>query len=170
MAQTRKQQEIWESTTGGQAWINVRDPRNPDGWTQKSVGGRGTKRITLTVEEREFNQELVAYENEHLDPFTNGMLVRISPSDTVRGKNELTDDDLAGVLRIEDDERFTSEVNAIDSEINMRRLLTLAEKHTSKMRYEEIQAVVDQRYAVGKTSRVVKEIYEDESRYAGADI
>ena len=76
---TKKAQEIWESTTEGTTWVNVRDPRNPDGWTRKKVGGKGTKRITLTVEEREFNQELVPFEKQEFDPFSNGMLIRISP-------------------------------------------------------------------------------------------
>jgi hypothetical protein len=34
-----KAQEIWEATTPGTTYVNVRDPRNPEGWTRKKVGG-----------------------------------------------------------------------------------------------------------------------------------
>jgi hypothetical protein len=164
-----KAQEIWEATTPGTTYVNVRDPRNPEGWTRKKVGGRGSKRITVTVEEREFNQDLVQYENQHLDPFTNGRLIRISPKEVERGANERTDDELIAMLRIEDDDRFEAELRGIKSEIIVRRLMDLARKHTSVLRFEAVQTVVDERYHIGKTSQVVREAESDDSRYARAD-
>jgi hypothetical protein len=165
-----KAQEIWETTTGGTVYVNVRDPRNPEGWTRRKVGGRGSKRITVSVEEREFNQELVQYENEHLDPFRNGTLIRVSPKDTERGENERSDAQLIDLLKIDDDDRFAAEVRAITSEVVARRLLTLAAKHTSMLRHQVIQDVVDERYRIGKTSQVVRELQADSARYADADL
>lgn len=165
-----KAQEIWEATTGGTTYVNVRDPRNPEGWTRKKVGGKGSKRITITVEEREFNQDLVQYENQHLDPFTNGSLIRISPKDAERGPNEKTDDDLIAMLRIEDDIAFDVQLNAIVSETVLRRVLDLARAHTSMARYEIVRNLVDDRYQVGKASQVVREAENDESQYARADV
>lgn len=167
---SKKAQEIWEATTGGTTHINVRDPRNPEGWTKKRVGGRGSKRITLSVEEREFNQDLVQYENQHLDPFTNGLLIRISPKTVERGGNEVSDDELIAALQTSDDVEFELALNALTSEVVVRRLLELAKKHTSMMRYEQIRDLVDNRYSVGKTSQVVKEAMEDDRRYSDVDL
>lgn len=163
-------QEIWEATTGGTTYVNVRDPRNAEGWTRRKVGGKGSKRITVTVEEREFNQELVHYENQHLDPFTNGMLVRIAPRDVERGENEKSDDELITMLTVADDRVFESQVNAVRSEIVLRRLLDLSRSHASMLRHETIQNLVDDRYRIGKTSRVVREMEGDNAKYAEADL
>lgn len=168
--QDKNTQEIWESTTGGTTYLHVKDPRNPNGWVQKKVGGRGTQRITVTVEEREFNQDLVTYENTSHDPFTNGLLVRISPKDVERGQFEVTDDELVTLLKADGDEVFEKLVNDVTSEVVLRRLLDLAKRHASMYRYELIDGVIAQRYSIGKTQKVVKEMIEDDARYAGADL
>lgn len=162
--------EIWETTTGGTTWVHVKDPRHPNTWIKKRVGGKGTKRITLTVEEREFNQELVTYESAHHDPFTNGLLVRISPAGVVRGENEVTDAELIAMLEDRDDARFDNLANRVDSEIVLRRLYALAEHHATVARHRSLGEVIERRFSIGKTSQVVKEIYEDDRRYMGADI
>jgi hypothetical protein len=164
------QQEIWESTTGGTTFVNVKDPRNPRAWITKKVGGKGTQRITVTVEERLFNQELVTYENGDHDPFLNGLLVRISPKDAEKGENEVTDDYLIEQLRDRSDEAFTTYLKSLRSEIVLRRLQSLAERHAPMYRFNEIQTEVDARYPIGKTSRVVSEMMHDDARYAGADL
>lgn len=170
MTAGQKAQEIWESTTGGVTWVHVKDPRNPEGWVQKKVGGKGTQRVTLSVEEREFNQELIAYESQHLDPFTNGLLVRIQPKDVERGDSELTDADLIALLGLDNDDLFASELDGIRSEVVVRRLLELSKKHASMMRHEVIQNLVDDRYKIGKTQKVVKEMINDDAKYADADL
>lgn len=168
--ENRKAQEIWETTTGGTTFVHVKDPRNPDGWVQKKVGGRGTKRITLTVEEREFNQELVTYENKHHDPFTNGLLVRISPKDVDRGQFEVTDEELIALLQGGTDEEFSATIKKTDSEVILRRMLALAERNTTMHRFQELQEVIDIRFSIGKTQKVVQEMFEDDARYQGADL
>jgi hypothetical protein len=170
MATTGKAQEIWECTTDGTTWVHVKDPRNAEGWVQKKVGGKGTKRITLSVEEREFNQELVAYEKEEHDPFTNGLLVRISPKTVERGENELSDTELIEKLGIVDDAAFEADLAKIESEVVVRRLLDLSKRHASMLRHEVIQNLVDDRYKIGKTQKVVKEMVEDDAKYADADL
>lgn len=167
---TASQQEIWEATTGGTTYVSVRDPRNPDGWTGRKVGGKGSKRITLTADEREFNQSLVQYENQHLDPFTNGLLVRIAPAEGERGENEKTDEQLVALLQIQDDDMFQAILDSTKSEVIVRRMLALAERNASMMRYEAIRNVVDERYRVGKTSLVVRELQADDARYSDADL
>ena len=39
----------------------------------------------------------------------------------------------------------------------------------SLMRHTLIQDLVDDRYRIGKTSKVVKEIYSDDAKYADTD-
>lgn len=171
MEQDNKQaQEIWETTTGGSTYIHVKDPRNPQGWVLKKVGGRGSKRITITVEEREFNQDLVPYEKAHHDPFTNGLLVRISPKDVTRGENEVTDEDLVAYLKEEEDDVFDLYLSSLTSEIVVRRLLELSKRHAPMYRHEQIVSLVDERYRIGKTQKVVEEIFADDAKYAGVDL
>lgn len=163
-------QEVWEVTNESTVWVHVKDPRVPGGWSQKRVGGRGTKKVTLTVEEREFNQELISEEYQHLDPFTNGIMIRTHPKTVTRGEYELTDDDLVTLLRAEGDEDFEKVLKSIESEVVVRRIFALAEKHATVTRYNVIQSLIDQRYRIGKTSKVVKEIIEDDVKYADADL
>lgn len=163
-------QEIWESTTGGTVYVNVKDPRNPRAWIQKKVGGKGSQRITITVEERLFNQDMNTYENEHLDPFANGLLYRVSPKSGERGQYELSDEELVAVLKGGEDEDFEATVANTKSEIMLRRMLFLAERNATMHRFNIIKDTVEQRFAIGKTSKVVQEMYEDDHRYAGADL
>ena len=171
MTEDRQAQEVWETTTGGTVYVHVKDPRNPNGWVQKKVGGRGTKRITVSVDEREFNQDLVTYENEQHDPFRNGLLRRISPKDpTDKGQNEVADDELIEYLKLDDDQLFTEYYESLDSEVVLRRLLALGERHCSMYRFNHLKDHIDSKYALGKTQRVVKEMYEDDARYQAADL
>ena len=162
-----KAQETWESTTGGTTFINVKDPRNPDGWVHKKVGGKGTQRITLTVEERLFNQDLVAYENTHLCPFRNGLLVRIAPANSERGQFELKDEELLLLLQAGEDEDFEVTIEKTTSEVILRRMLFLAERNATMWRYNKLKDLIEARYAVGKASQVYREIEEDDRKYAG---
>lgn len=166
----REVSEIWEATTEGTTWVSVRNTRVPGAWTERRVGGKGSKRLTITVEEREFNQEALPYENKHMDPFTNGLLVRISPKETTRTQYELVDDDLLEKLAIKDDAAFADYMMTVDSEVIIRRLLALARKHSTMARHQAIKEIVDGRYSVGKTSRVVQEAAEDDARYADTDL
>lgn len=166
----KQAQEIWEATTGGTTFINVRDPRNPRAWIQKSVGGKGTQRITLTIEEREFNQDAVVYESQHLDPFTNGMLYRISPKQGERGQYEVTDEQLVALLQGGSDEEYEQLIENTKSEVVLRRLLFLSDRNATAYRARLLAELVDRRYHVGKTSKVVQEMYDDESKYQGADL
>jgi hypothetical protein len=167
---TETDYEIWESTTGGTTWVQVKDPRVPGGWRQQKVGGKGTQRLQITPEERAFNQELVPYENAHHDPFKNGLLVRTHPKQAERGEFELADEQLVEMLAINSDEVFEEQLKTITSEVIVRRLLELSSKHATMARHGAIQDVVDDRYRIGKMSKVVKELYEDDAKYADADV
>lgn len=163
-------QETWEATTNGTTYVQVKDPRVPGGWRVQKVGGKSRKKLNISVEEREFNQELIPEENAKHDPFQNGLLVRTAPKSTEdRGPNELSDSQLLEILAVEDDNLFEETVRTVESEVIMRRLAILGKKATSYARLQIIEELIEQRYAVGKTSRVVKEAMEDDARYIGAD-
>lgn len=166
----KQAQEIWESTTGGTIFLHVQDPRNPRGWVMKKVGGKGSQRITLTVEEREFNQDQVAYENKEHDPFTNGLLYRIQPKSAERSQYEVSDEELVTLLAAGEDEDFEADVRKISSEVILRRMLFLAERNATMWRHNLLRDVIDERFKIGKTQAVVREIFEDDAKYAGVDL
>lgn len=172
--QDLSQMETWEATTGGAVYVQVKDPRDRTGWRSAKVTGRGRKKIQLSLEERLFNQELVPEEKrtQH-DPFSNGLLVRTSPAPDVDDddlQSHYTDDQLAELLQIDSDEVFLASVEAIQAEVVVRRLLKLAEKRATMVRFQALEELVDKRYHIGKTSRVVAEIYNDDAQYAHADL
>jgi hypothetical protein len=163
-------QETWEATTDGTTWVQVKDPRVAGGWRGQKVGGKSRKKLNISVEEREFNQELIPEENAHHDPFQNGLLVRIHPKAVEdRGVNELDDEQLKEILAVDDDDLFEATVEAIDSEVIVRRLAELGKKGTTYARLQVILDIIEKRYSVGKTSRVVQEAMEDDAKYIGAD-
>lgn len=171
MTQEQLQQiEVWEAATEGTTWLHKKNPQVAGTWKQHKVGGKGSKRITITVEERLHNQDLLIYENQHLDPFTNGTLVRISPESAERGPSEVTDDQLLELFEIGNDDVFASEVGEIKSEVVIRRLLALAEKHTSMVRYNMVRDVVDDRYKKAKTQTSVADLFRDDGSFRGHDL
>lgn len=165
-----KATEVWEAVTEGTTWLHKKNPQVAGTWRQHKVGGRGSKRITITVEERLHNQDLIQYENEHLDPFTNGTLVRISPTDGARGVSEVTDAQLLEMFEISNDDVFLAEVDEITSEVVLRRLLTLAEKHATMVRYSMVRDVVEARYKRSKTQTSVADLYTEDGRFRGHDL
>jgi hypothetical protein len=167
------QMETWEAATGGTTHVHVRDPRVRDGWKVVKISGRGRKKIQLSVEERLYNQELVQEDKRHHDPFSNGLLVRTSPppAATEDGfEGGVSDEQLLELINLSSDEVFMDQVRAIESEVVVRRLLGLAESKATNVRYTALQDYVDERYHIGKTSRVVQELFDDDGRYAHADL
>lgn len=145
-------EEVWESTTGGAAHVWTKDPQNTRNWIQKKrAGGPGNPKLRLTVEEREYNQDLVAWGNDHLDPFKNGMLRRISPESETSDEgveNQYSNEDLIKLVTVGSDSRYSKIIRDIESEVVLRRMVPLAQKHASNLRWEEIKAVVKERFPV----------------------
>lgn len=167
-------EEVWESTTGGWVHVHTKDPSNPRNWIcKKRAGGPGNPKVRLTVEEREYNQSQVAWGNEHLDPFTNGMLRRIEPADGADLEelpNQYSDEDLIKLLTVRSEAAFTKTIEGIESEILLRRLVPLAKKHATNARYEELQQIVKDKYPATKGSDggFYDEMSAEESRYSSA--
>ena len=140
--------EIWESLTDSTTWILVRDHIN-GGWKHQRVGGRGARRIQLTVEERRFNQDMVPDENVQLDPFVNGLLKCVQGEGS--SPNAMDDAKLVALCGLPEDADFFAKAEAIQSEVLLRRLVRVAEKHASNPRYLFVRDLADTRYRVSKS-------------------
>lgn len=159
-------QETWEATTGGTTYISVQDPRNPKAWVRKKVSGRANKRITLTVSERLFNEQQVAYDNEKQCPFRNGLLRRIHPKGD--GRFEITDEEIVALLQGGTDEEYQLLIEKTESEVVLRRMVLIAERSATLYRYNALRDLVEQRYPNGKTSRVYQEYLDDLANQGGS--
>lgn len=156
--------EIWEPTTESAVHVLKKNPQDPTGWRNVKVGGkRGTRRLQLTREEREHNQQMVAIENKHLDPFLNGQLLCIQGTPD-SSSAQMSDDQLRELLKIEDDDTFMEAVTDLGSEVLLRRLLLQAEDHATKRRYDMVYDYVSTTFRVGYTQKSVREMEsQDES-------
>lgn len=151
--------EIWESVTDAKVYVNVKDPMKPGGWAKKKISRvTGPKRLQISVEERRYNQDLVPDERVGNDPFSNGMLVCVQGKE--KPANAMTDEELLDILNLEDDDLFQETIAGIDSEVLIRRMYGLSETKSTHARYLMIQEIVDTRYRVGGSQRVVTEMIE----------
>lgn len=153
--------EVWAATTKASVWLWVEDVLKGNGaWKKERVGGpTGKQRIQITVRERRYNQEQIPDKNAHLDPFLNGLLT--CKQGAAQSPNGYTDEQLVDLLKVDDDAAFKQVVESISSEILMRRLLGLAEKHALTYRYEMLDEIVYDRYRVGKTQRSLRDDIPD---------
>lgn len=159
-------EEVWASTTGGTVWVHKKDTLRPGNWVEKMIGGPGNVKLKLTVEEREHNQDLVAWGNEHQDPFQNGLLVRVLPKDVERGRFELTDDELKLLIKGGTDEEFADTIQKADSEVILRRMLALAaeDRATPNGRLTDLADLIKERYPQGRGSAFYEDLQEQRAR------
>lgn len=153
--------ETWEITTNGTIWVWKMDARE-NKYVEQRVGGRqgGSRRLHITRDDRRFNQEQVVEEMKHNDPFTNGALVLVSAekADDIDSTYHLSDEDLARLLEIKDQDLFETEVSDIKSELILRRLKEVAESRGTVAQLDFVRGVIDERYKVGGTQRTVREM------------
>src|SRR4051812_6214330 len=152
--------EVWEIQVPGTIYVRVRNPEIAGMWkTIRANGEKGPRRLQLTAVERKHNREMIPDENAHLDPFTNGSLRCVQGAPTMN-KTWLTDADLTAIISLESDDLYHSEVEAIEGELTLRRLLDLAEHVATVPRFEYVRAIVQDRYQVGGTQPAVAEMFE----------
>jgi hypothetical protein len=148
-------QEVWEITIPGTVYVMVRDPRTPGLWKDKKVSGRKNKRLSITKDEREYNQQEILEDNAHLDPFTNGVLIcrQGELADTTQ-----VDDEMLKQILAFGDEAFRDAYLEMDNEFTLRRLLIFAEKTSTNIRFLELKDHIDLKYRVGGTQKTVREM------------
>lgn len=156
--QKRTTFETWELQVAGAVWVFRKDGRSGEYRQMKLSGRTGPKRVTLTVDDREYYQSRLRDDRQHYDVFTNGSLVQIDDKGNKVG--ELTDELLGKVLDLEG-EAFEEAVVEIDLELTMRRLYELAQREATVPKVEFIRSIIDERYRVGGTQRSVREMFED---------
>jgi hypothetical protein len=140
---TRKTLEIWEAVSPSACYVTVTDARGRD--IERPVGGPGNpQRIRLSEEDRLLNEEA----NLDGGPFVNGMLRRVDGAhagdDSQPAK---TNAQLLGLLQNAED---LEEILMDESELNVRRLLVLAEGEAggrvSMSTHAIIRATVERRW------------------------
>lgn len=163
--------ETWETTTGGTVWVWVRDPREAQGYRKQRVGGStGSKILRITTDDRRFNQEQVVDEMLLSDPFTNGLLRKTDEKhvDDVIATYHLTNDDLMQLLELKDADAFEGEITDIHSELVLRRLAALADKHATVGQRDFIQELLEKKYGKGGTQQSIRE--QDRPGYRGLSL
>ena len=171
----------------GAVWVWVYDRRN-DEYKQQEVGLRsGTKKLHLTRDDRKYNQELIIDENRSLDPFINGTLRLLggatrdeSLDGRLRGaakadpdldvSNHRTDEDLVEMFEIRDPAQFTESVEAVTSEVLLRRLRNLADEKASVVQTTILDDLIRTRWPVGGTQRTIREMQEAGDRIGATRI
>lgn len=147
-AHEKKLVEIWEAQTVSNIMVWKQD-RRTDSWTQERVGGpNGPKRIQLTTDEREYNQELVPEENATFDPFGNGMLLCVQgplAEEHAKTKYQKTDAQLIEMLALDLD-ALAESLEGFESESFLRRLLDVAFKNATAEKHEYIKNLVDSKF------------------------
>lgn len=165
--------EVWESVTDGTVWVYVKDPRDPQGYRKARVGGSiggGSRTLRISTDDRRFNQERVVEEMRSHDPFVNGMLRFVSSGpqiDDIDPRYHLADEDLIAMLEVRDQDIFKEAVEEIGSEVVIRRLRAIAERQGTGGQLEIVDNVIDERYRVGHTQKVVREMMDEEAAAAG---
>jgi hypothetical protein len=167
--------EIWEITTGGTVWVWTRDVRQPGHMQKTRVGGKagGSKRLRITRDERRYNEEQVIEEMTDHNVFRNGSLKLISSEDGSKAEDvdttyHLDTADLLALLEVKDEELFRSEVEALQSELILRRLFMIAEKNATVAQLDTVRDVVEERYGRGHTQQSIRE--QDTPGYRGTPL
>jgi hypothetical protein len=159
--------ETWESVVAGTVYVWTYDRRD-DKYIKQAVGGRSaSKRLHISRDDRKYNQELVPPENREHDPFTNGAL-RLKDAATrdesLDMRYHFTDEDLKTFFEIRDETLFQEAIEAVESELILRRLEAVAEKDGTKAQYEMVRDLVRERYPIGGTQRTVREMFAENDR------
>jgi len=153
--------ETWETTGEGTVWVWIYDKRE-DKYVPQRVGGRaGSRRLRIRRDDRKYNQEQIVEENRQLDPFTNGMLRLVEGGDdSIDATYHWTLEDYQNLLNLRDEDTFKAEVEEIESELIVRRLKDVAEKHGQLWQVDFLRDLIDERYRVGGTQKTVQQMID----------
>lgn len=167
--------EIWEIVTQITVWVWVYDRRNDTYKKQRISGGPGggSKKLSITVGDRRYNQSLVIDEMKDHDPFSNGTLLRLSgpalseDEEYLDTSNHKTNAQLLEFFEVTDAPMFEEAVEVLQSETLVRRLHSLAKKSGLAWQLDIIEAVIDVRYRVGGTQPTVAQMIKDRDMQGG---
>lgn len=152
----RQVMEVWEIQIPGGCHIQRFDQRRQEYVLVKLHGSNGPKRITLSKDDRIYNQEMIRPDYKKHDPFENGTLARVEAGNLVG----ITDGDLAEMLSVRGAE-FRSLLASIENELTARRLYDLAQRDGTMEQVEALRDLIEERWRVGGTQPTVAELYAE---------
>ncbi len=165
--------ETWETSSPGTTWVWVYD-RREDKYTEQRVGGReGSGRLHIARDDRKYNQERVPDENRMLDPFTNGALRLVESAtrdETLDVRYHYSDADLLEMFEVRDEALFAEAVAEIESELIIRRLLSMSEKAGTQAQSTCLREICEDKWPIGGTQKTVREMIEAGERIGATQI
>lgn len=149
-------EEVWETTGSGMVYAQV---TGIDGKVRSvKAGGRPGQKLRISEYDRIRNQERVV--DDKADPFSNGMLLRISPpSDSFddENPNHLAAEDIIELFSITGPE-FSKRVDALN-EYNVRRMLELCEDlDATNSQIQTLKSVVATKWPIGGDTPMYREL------------
>lgn len=159
IAKDQKVLETWEVQVPGTIYVLKLDRRKDEYVKTRLNGTRGPKRVTLTRDDRKYNQEQVRPEYVKHDPFQNGALAQVVDGELVG----ITDVELSEMLQVREMADFTDLVSSIDNELTARRLLAVARTEGTLQQYEVVRDHIEDNWKVGGTQPTVEEMFAEAS-------
>lgn len=165
--------ETWETTTESTTWVQTWD-RRTEGYKATRVGGRsGSRRLSISRDDRRYNQEMLPLENKDLDPFTNGNLRLVSTKDTdeeLDTRYHQTDDELREYFELRDEDAFREAIGTITSQLLIHRVLRIAEVEGTVVQLAVVRDLLQERWPIGGSQRTWREMEEAGERLGVAQI
>lgn len=165
--------ETWEATTRATTWVQTWDRRS-DGYKATRVGGRsGSRRLTISRDDRRYNQDSIPMENKGLDPFTNGTLRLVDTknrAEDIDSTYHKSDEELREYFELRDPDAFTDAVGGIESKLVLHRMLALAEVEATVAQLAVVRELINTRWPIGGSQRTYREMEEAGERLGVAQI
>lgn len=158
IAKDQKVLETWEVQVPGTVYVLKLDRRKDEYVKTRLNGTKGPKRVTLTRDDRKYNQEQVRPEYAQHDPFQNGAMAQVIDGELVG----ITDVELGDMLSVRGEE-FDELVASLDNELTARRLMGVAKTEGTVAQYEAIRDYIDERWKTGGTQPTVEEMFAEAS-------
>lgn len=151
-------EELWQTTGQGTIYVNV---TNLEGRTvDTGVGGRPGALLRITTYDRMRNQETCV--EPSMDPFTNGMLVRIDTDQNAddegpHSPNALTQEQIIEIFALGKSD-FRERIEDL-SEYNVRRMLEMAEEvDATKSQIDQLREVLEAKWPIGGHMPIYEEL------------
>jgi hypothetical protein len=149
-------EEVWETTGTGMVYVQV---TGVDGKPRSiKAGGRPGQKLRISEYDRILNQERVL--DDRVDPFNNGMLLRVSPPPSPEddeNPNHLTAEDVIDLFSATGPE-FKERVDALN-EYNVRRLIEACEDlDATNSQIQTLKSTLATKWPIGGDTPMYREL------------
>lgn len=151
--QVESVEEVWETTGHGMIHVAV---TGVDGAPRKlKAGGRPGQKLRISEYDREKNQERVL--DDKADPFSNGMLIKVSPVPVEDNPNLLSAEAVVELFSVTGPE-FTTRVDQLN-EYNVRRLLEACDDlDATNSQTQYLKETVAKKWPIGGDTPMYREL------------